>query len=126
MAPGASPGCIPGRHLDQLAATPGQLISKLASDLAPSNIQNGSIEARLLRHIEPWRLGRATGRARHGLNAQGLDHDHAVVFREMGRDLVTGIAAAARDPGLMRPKTLQGFLPAPGSLPGPGQIPLKT
>ena len=79
LAGGALLARVCGRNLDQHAAGLLQLVPKHRLELVPTYVQDGPVEAALLRHIPTWLCQCATGACDHVLRSKILNRNQAIV-----------------------------------------------
>ena len=89
---------------------PAALVFELAHELAPTLVENGGIQAGLLRHVLSRLLGGAPGAGGHAGDLEILDREDIRPLHHPRGDLVNGILALARDMGVQFRQL------APGSL----------
>jgi len=91
--PGAHLGCV--ARVDQCELPTGtlSLVGSELDQLGPRRIQDASVQARLLGHVRPGILDRATGRPGHVLDGKVLEADHTEVFHQAVRQLVGEVLA---------------------------------
>lgn len=96
----ARPAGVVRRHRQQHAAVPGHLVGKLPSELAPPLVENGAVQARLLRYFRARLFYRALGRARHIAHLYILDADERAVLADRRRGFVQEVFAGIGDAGV--------------------------
>jgi hypothetical protein len=100
------PTGVLGRHPQQFAATPGQLVGQLATELGPSLIENGSVESRLRTYLMTGGFPTPCRRLRHVPHRQILQHNDRVVFADGGGDLVQKVVTSLGDSTMNAPPPL--------------------
>lgn len=94
------PARVPWRHGNQPTAFPRQLVVQLATELEPTLVEDGLVQAGLGPNILARPLGCACRRLGHVPYLQVLDTRHRVVLADRGRGLVQVVAAGVADAGV--------------------------
>src|ERR1700688_2286074 len=79
------------------SAVPSGFIFQLTTEFAPALVQNGFVQALLLRHFPARCLKRSRCRLRHVANLQVLDTYHRVVFADLCRGFVQKVVSGVRN-----------------------------
>ena len=92
--------CMVRRNGQQHAAVPNYLIRQLASELAPSLIENGTVQARFLRYLFAGLFAIAFGRPGHIPYLQILNADERVALADRRCGFVQEVFAGVSDVGV--------------------------
>src|ERR1700675_4388993 len=82
---------------DKLPAVPSGFIFELTTEFAPALVQNGFVQALLLRYFSARCFKRSRCRLRHVANLQVLDTYHRVVFADLCRGFVQKVVSGVRN-----------------------------
>ena len=111
-----SPARILRRHEDQLTPVPGQLVLQLATELEPTLIEDGSVQAGLGPNILTRSFDRTGRRPAHVSHLQVLETHHRVDLADRGRDLVQVVAASVTNTGVDTLDTASRLVPVVAEL----------
>ena len=107
--------CIGRRNLNETPTASIELVRELPQQLTPALRKNRSVQASLGSDVHAGPLCRPSRRAREPADVQLLDGDYAVVFGEVGRELVMEVQAEPRFPRAKTGDLIKGPLVATAS-----------
>src|SRR4029450_13014525 len=108
------------------ATAPRLLVFQHAAKHAPALIKYSLVQPGLLRHLPAWFFRCASGRLRHMLHLQVLNHNHRVVFAGLCAELMQEVVAAIGNADIELRNTSLLLLPVAGVLHHASQIALHT